>query len=254
MEPRVVILLKGNLIPVSTFIDAASDLYAILSELEREISGSLNLMWSIADLSSASASLETIPYLRGEDETDNRERIVSVFVQGMEKIADRPIRPDYFSDEALIKAKHLAGLLDGNVDRIAVRGTIRGKLSDQIPITQKIAAHVDELIGVRRVSLGSVEGKLELISIHGGPYFNIYDQLTGRRVKCACDREVLNKLTDHRNLGKRILVYGEIREDARGRADSIKMETYRFLRERDELPQVDDIRGIFAKYPSGEGN
>lgn len=254
MDPKVIILLKGNLIPVSTFIDAARDLYGILVELEKEISGSPNLIWSISELSSSSASLQTIPYLSREDDTDNREKIVSVFVHGMARIAYNPIQPDYFSDEALIRAKHLANLLNGNVDRIEIRGTIQGKLSDHISITQRIAAHVDELIGVRRVSLGSVEGKLELISIHGGTYFNIYDQLTGRRVKCICDREVLDKLTDHRNLGRRILVYGEIREDARRYPDSIKLETYRFLREREELPQIDNIRGILAQHSSGEGN
>jgi hypothetical protein len=172
----------------------------------------------------------------------------------MQRLTSQPLRPDYFSDEALIKAKHLANILDGKVDRILLRGTIEGRLSDDIIVTQRVAAHVDELFGFRRKSLGSVEGTLEVISIHGGESFNIYDKLTGRRIKCICDERSLQDLTSYGNLGRRILVYGEIREDVRGYPLSIKLQNYRFLRDREDLPQPADLRGIFSNLPTHEGN
>lgn len=254
MSLKVSISLGGDLITVSAFIDAASDLYAILNEIDREVSGSQSVIWSIAALRSTSAVMEAAPILVHEETPDNRDRIVAAFVQGMQKIETQPVRPDYFSNEALIKAKHLVGILNENINRIVIRGTVDGRLSDHIQITQRVAAHVDKLIGVRPVSLGSVEGILELISIHGGTYFNIYDQLTKRRVKCVCDRDILNELTDYRNLGRRLLVYGEIQEDISGQPISIKVGKYRFLRDRQELPQGEHLRGILANLPGAESN
>ncbi len=251
MEPRIVISISGDIIPLSAFIDATSHIHFILSDVDKQISGTSTLVWSVESLGNSSKIVEAAPYLIHEDGVDNRVRIVSAFVEGMQKISlDKPVRPNYFSEDSLLRAKSLANLLDGYVTRISLRGTIEGKLSDYILITQRVAANVDELIGIRRTSLGSIEGKMELISIHGGTYFNIYDQLSGRRIKCVCNRDQLNELTSAQNLGRRILVYGEIREDSFGQAIQIKLQHHRFLRNRDELPQPNDLRGILVNNTS----
>lgn len=167
-------------------------------------------------------------------------------VSAMEGIEKRPVRPEHFSDHALVRAKRLAGIATGPIQRVEVKAKVNGKLSKPVHVTQQVATNVDELIGPRHISIGALEGRLELLSIHRGIYIHIYDLVTGRAVRCDCDRQTLTQLASH--LGKRLLVFGEIYTNAKGDAVSVTVESYRVLREREELPQIEDVKGII---PSG---
>jgi hypothetical protein len=239
---KVVLTLKGDFIPVATFVEAASRLCALLAEVDSSISGRHSLEWGVAGLRTSSAVLEATPRVLRDDYPDNGPEVISAVVTGMRQIDRQATRPQFFSDEALEDAKQLAAILNGDIDRVELRAVVQGMPSITASVTQRVAANVNELIGPRYTALGSIEGTMELVSIHGTVYFNIYDLLARRKVRCICDRDVLNELIG--SLGKRLLVYGEIRFNAAGLPVSIRVEKVRILRERAELPQPSDLDRI----------
>lgn len=246
---KVVLTLKGDFIPVATFVEAARRLCAILTEVDASISGRHSLEWGIAGLRSSSAVLEAMPRVLQDDYPDNSPEVISAVVSGMRQIDKQATRPKHFSDEALEDAKHLAAVLNDHVERVDLRAVVRGRPPVTASVTQRVAANVNELIGPRYTALGSIEGTMELVSIHGTVYFNIYDLLTRRKVRCVCDMDVLHDLIG--SLGKRLLVYGEIRFTAAGLPVSIRVEKVRILRERSELPQPSDLDRIPAGQSPG---
>lgn len=243
---RIGLSLGGDAIPLMTFLDAAYNLGALLSELDVTISGSRNLDWVIADLSLGSANLAVTPVPVDEDALDQSPVIISATLKGLEIIEKAAEWPEYFTDEALLRAKKLVGLINGRVERIAVFGNAGEGGTKRIRVTQRVAANVDQLIGTSTVAKGSVEGTLETLTIHGGTAFNVYDMITLRKVRCVCDRKTLDELASA--LGKRVLVEGEVRYNVYGQPISIKVEQHRILRTADQLPQAKDIRGLFSKH------
>lgn len=242
---RIGLSLAGDTIPLNTFLDAAYNLGALLSELDVAISGSRNLEWVISDLSVGSANLAVTPLPISDDAIDQSPVIISSALKGMETVEKSAEWPEHFTDEALLRAKKLVGIIDGRVERVAVFGNHGEGGTRRVRVTQRVAANIDQLIGTSTTASGSVEGTLETLTIHGGTAFNVYDAITQRKVRCLCDRKVLDELAAA--LGKRVLVEGEVRYNVHGQPVSIKVERNRVLRTADQLPQAKDIRGIFAK-------
>ena len=108
-----------------------------------------------------------------------------------------------------------------------------------------MAAHVDEIMGVSGHAAGALEGRLETITIHGRNAFTIYDPLRRGGTRCICDLETLNDIGGL--LGRRVLVYGDIGYNKGGEPITIRVEQFRLLRDRDDLPQPHDLRGMFAE-------
>lgn len=243
MARKIVLSLKGDSITLEDFLSAANDLHGLLQEIDRSVSGKTSLDWIIIGLRGTSATLETAPRPIKEDETDRSEEVIKAFLDGIQKIDKTPVRPQHFTDAALDKAKALSSvIMGGSIDQIRVMGSANGSRSPQITITQRVAANVDELVGPRYSAIGSLEGTLEVISIHGAFSFNIYDLLSGTKTRCICRHETLEELTSM--LGRRILVHGQIRYSAKGQPVSIRVEKVRVLRDRTDLPQVQAVRGL----------
>ena len=95
------------------------------------------------------------------------------------------------------------------------------------------------------VALGSLEGRIEALTVHGAITFSIYDSTTNQLIPCECSRETLDAAMQH--FEKRVSVCGEIRFNARGEATSMKVDEVHPLG-TGPLPQTKDILGLFADH------
>lgn len=120
---------------------------------------------------------------------------------------------------------------------------------DEVHVSQHVAANVDTLIGVHYEEIGSVEGRIEAVNIHKGYHFGIYDFLTERRVDCSFPDTMLGEVVAI--LGKRAIVYGLRRTNARGEPLSIRVDRIQRLRSSDELPSAAELRGIDPDFTGG---
>ena len=245
MPNRLRVSLKGDRIPWEALASASHDLHATVHLLDRSLSGGSTLQWIITDLSLNSATVEVSPEPVRRDTPDLSGEIISYLVNGIRQVDQGTERPAFFSDEILVKVKRVTDTINHLVTGIVVEGYVNGSRNSTV-LTQRVAANVDEIVGGQTTAYGSVEGLLEVISIHRGVHFDIYDTLTKRKVHCICDWELLSELKDQ--MGTRILVAGEIRYNNSGLPTSIKADSYKTLRLSEELPQARDIEGLLADH------
>ena len=246
-ETRLTLRLFGDrdYIPIEPFLEAVGDTLSLLNDLDAAISARPRgtLRWLIADLGRGSATLTLMPETIVED-IDVGTEVVNRFVDGLDQINREATPPPYFTDEVLEKARGLASVLGAGVKRIEVQGPVRKTV-----ITQRLAANVDEIIGKEYEYSGSVEGTLEMISVHGEGSFNVYHAISGRRVQCNLPKHLLE--TAKEALGRRVLVHGRLRVNAKGHPRRVLVEGIRVLGREEELPKAKDIRGILPDLTEG---
>lgn len=108
-----------------------------------------------------------------------------------------------------------------------------------------VGRHVSELLGARYTDYGSIEGRLEGVIVHGDRYFNVYDELTGRRFRCYFGNRIsVRRVADA--LEQRVAAYGMINYRASGEVATVLAEELYVFPSVDLLPNADDVRGILG--------
>lgn len=223
----------------------------ILRDLDSAISarpkGSLE--WYITDLriGSAVAVVESRPAVPEAD-----ERLAAMvsenFVIGLETIERGESLPAYFSDTDMGRVAAISRMLPqagGEVFRAAhLNGGQR-----TATLTSKAAVNVTKLMEPHFKTIGSVSGKLEVISIHGPPRFNVYDNLTKRAVRCRFPREQLDEVAAA--LGQTVIVSGIVHRNGNGEPISVERPELRIV-EAGQRPTTRDIVGIDPAFTGDE--
>jgi hypothetical protein len=232
--------LDAREVSLSQLVSAGSIFAQLLREVAREYSGSTRSVKWIVEVAPGSVRLPVKGQTTSEKLAQSAvPEIVAAVVGGIKTLNERPVRPPYFNDQALIEAKALANLVSDDLPRIAVNNGTVG--SDA---TRQLMDHVDQVMGEGRESIGAIEGKLQALNIHEKPpRFAIYDLLTDQRIECFFGpttdlEEVL------RGIGRRVAVSGIIKTRGSGQRYSIEVRSLRVFPAESELPSPDDVRGI----------
>jgi hypothetical protein len=251
MSKGIVIDLKGEHVSLKALAEAALHTHDLLSELDRVVTNGTSVEWELADLKFGSAEVTAMPRLL-KNSVDKTGEIVCLFREGMEMLEKAGDRPRRFNDNALKHAKALANVLNSGVSKLSFFILDGKHKSTPIHVTQRVAATVDELMESNRISYGSVEGVVEVLDGFRDS-FTIFDKATRRQIRCQCDESVLDEIAARGYWKKRLIVTGRIREDRHGHAKTIKVVTYRPVQSVTELPQPEDLLGLFQKKTENAG-
>lgn len=251
MSNSLSITLKGSSVGLSDLMNALRHFSTVLDEVDQQITGQRSMEWKLTKLHYSSAAVEVTPVPRQNDLFDQRAEVVAACASGIERLVERADRPPYFSDRALVSARSLAKLNRGDVTGVMLETALDNRPPARVLLGATIVEHVDEILGLSRHATGALEGRLETITIHDRNAFTIYDPLRSYGTRCICDAETLN--VAHRYLGRRVLVYGEIGYNKDGEPSTIRVERFETLRPRDELPQSEDIRGLYVDSKTLDG-
>jgi len=226
-------------IEAQSFVDAIDHSLEILREIDSSISMRRRgtLRWVIGVLSRqspAQVSLRPIPLL---DAIDYGHEVISHYMQGMAQLKAGQSIPEHFSDTALGAAQKLARISRANIRVLQVRSN-----GNKVEINEHIAATINDLIGQTYVSTGSVEGVMEMVTIHEHTYFRVYDAIHGQGIPCYFTHDLLP--TVQKALGQRVTVSGTVRADRIGRLESMRVANLRLFPDESELPKPSDLRGI----------
>lgn len=238
--------LDGPEVLWDVFVQGASSLNHILRAVESEISGSKPAIdWVIRTFSKSSPLVvELIAKPPSLDAlSDTVSKTINAVSDGLRQIESQASRPRYFNDRALTSAKALSELRDRNVTSISVRNG-----HDTVQVTKHMSVNVDELIGPKTSSEGTVEGTLEIVSIHGKPEFSIFEPMTGNKVRCFFPPEELDRIVGA--FGRRIAAHGQIFANAAGRRLSVRIDSPLDLDvfpPEGDLPTIADITGIMGE-------
>jgi len=219
--------------------------FDILTNLDSAVSsqprGSLD--WFVTDISFGSLiiTIEARPKL---PDVDNGPKVVGAMVNGLAHIQREHTTPPYFSDYELRKADAIARALQKEGAR-AVRIRDIDEKTTAI-IEPEISSEISQLIKVRYQEIGSVEGRLEMISIHRQPRFSVYHSITQRSVRCKFESKILDMVKEA--LGRRVIVSGVVYYNYRHEPIRVDLQKLTILPREEELPSPKDLRGMVPDF------
>ncbi|MBW4680669.1 MAG: hypothetical protein KME19_11205 [Microcoleus vaginatus WJT46-NPBG5] len=233
--------IDGPLLSFDKFRKAQEELATILCEVEQNLAESQrpSVSWVVSSVSSGSVHLTVKGIPKDETAVVQVAEVVRAVESGIATLEERPERPPFFSDRALESAKALASLVDKDILMIQVSVN-----SHKVNLTKHLVANVDELIGAKYKSFGSIEGLLKAIDLSRKPLFRIYDLITNKSIKCYFPSNFIDQIKDA--LGKRVAVYGLICSREDGQKVSIEVEEMEVFPSEQELPSIEDILGILG--------
>jgi hypothetical protein len=236
------ITVDGDSVSLEKFLEIQKHFSIIFEEVDKATFGEekRSIKWKISNVSTGSYNLTLtgIP-LKGND-TLKVMNLCSIIQDGISVIAEKPSRPRFFSDRALKSVEALGNAIGNGVSKVALKGSHSG-----VDFTKRMAANVDELIGVRHESFGSIEGVLDAINLHKDKYFTIYSFLDDRGVKCLFSDELLEEAKKY--LGKKVYVYGLVRSREDGQRLNILVREMEPLPDQDEAPSIYNMIGILSQ-------
>lgn len=204
--------------------------------VSREVKGSLD--WVVTDLRMSSLCIVAESQSRIEDKNAG-PKVAELYVSGMRILEEEGVTPPFFAANSLKLAKKMVDILGKNG---ATGLEVSSQDAPTATLSPKAAVHIAELLPTKYSALGSIEGRMETISLHKTSKFVVYHARTQRPVSCKFDLKQLDEMKEM--LGKRVNVYGRVSYNAKGEPLNIDIMDIRRLKERHELPTVDELLGI----------
>jgi hypothetical protein len=227
-------------VSLRAFLRAFESELQILSDLDSAISGKVqgSVEWVVTDLRLGSLAATVKPISR-DDTLNVGPRVVQVFADGMRVIERDGYTPAYFSEESMRSARTLLKLIGRN----GVSGYEIRTATARVTLTAQATVNVERLVPILARSVGSVEGRLEMVSLHSKPRFVVYHGFNRKAVTCKFNPEKWLEPVKAA-LGRRVNVSGLIGFNAKGEPQKIEIDDLRVLRQNSELPRAGDLHGL----------
>jgi hypothetical protein len=214
-------------------------------EVARSVAGTTRdpVVFAVVDASLGSIDLHMTPAPVPNLATMDTARSVARYLNaGVATLQRGPERPPYFTDRALEKARDLASLVGDDLPSVGIRNG-----AGQTDVTKALAAHVDTILHRATLTvIGTVEGRIESLTVHERRAFSIYDVLTGDRIECSFGQRIL-LATILGAIERRVRVHGAIRYRDTGEIVGVLAETLQVLPEDDALPSALDVYGLLSR-------
>jgi hypothetical protein len=169
-------------------------------------------------------------------------RIAKTVTTGIRTLERSARRPKHFTDAALFRLRDLAKLRSPEIPAVKV-GNGKG---DTVSLSSRLIEHVDAVLAPEVESIGTVEGTVEGLIIHGKRRFYLYDPLTAKQIVCYFTPRVEWE-TVYRAFGKRVAVTGVIRSRISGEKVSLTANRLYVFPSEEELPAPEDVLGAVKR-------
>lgn len=242
---------------VEDLLDQVRDYFEILKGVEQAVAGdgANAIEWRVTKASTNSPiSFEVEAYAR--DFAVNIDRRVEIVARqtamGLAQLEESGERPPYFTDAVLARAERIFERVTNGLDKTVVDYGPDLPVMDLTPqIARRAAANVNTALRPDLKpyeEIGSIEGYIDSIEKDGWgkPIVRIRLRLNGEIIKCVVSGQALAALEEHQirdvYRGKRVQAYGKLKYRGLGLLRDAEVFELRFLRERGELPDIEDIQ------------
>jgi hypothetical protein len=201
------------------------------------------LQWVISGLGVGGTvvELDTV-VVRGDE--DYSKLVHHNYVSGIERIAREGITPQWFTADDMATIRQLAcSLIRQGASGLDFTDT---DSNQEAEITRKETRILQELVGTHQKAFGSIEGTIELVSIHRrSRRFNLCHAITGKSIRCNLSEQLEDDVFQAAQDRRRVAVSGLISYNAKGEAISAAVnKPIRFLKLEHELPSPEKMLGI----------
>lgn len=247
---------ESNSPTVDDLLDQIRDYFEILKGVEEAVAedGTQKLEWRIVGATTNSPiNLEAAAFAKEfAVNIDHRADIVTRRVAfGLRQLQSMGERPPYFTNRVLLRAEKFFERVTNGLEQTTVdHGPDLPTLDLTVAGARLAVSNTRSILSPQNrpyQEQGSIEGFTHSIDRDGwGRYLLfIHQRLTGERIKCVLSGEAITELETKRVAdvwrARRVQVYGRLHFRALGQlthADAIRVK---FLRDRRDLPDVDDI-------------
>lgn len=237
----------GHGVPVElrSLVSVSDNFAKLIDEIASEVAGVKNPIRWIVEVEAGSVRLP----LRAEQAADSLrpgavEQMGEIVSGGLDLLEREAVRPEHFTDRALDLAQEIASASSEDLP-IAVRnGHAPVRLSPQL------AVNVEKILGLPRETVGTIEGRLEALNVHGKRReFSIWP-FEDKAVKCSfgqrldLDRDVLPAVR------KRVAAHGKIKTRPSGERLSVIVDQLTVI--GDAPVPAKEVKGILRGYGDPE--
>ncbi len=238
---RLTLELGRPRVPANTFGQSVEAFLALIREVSTGITRRRDAIRWYISVEQGSARVHA--YAQPVEVDDQTARtVVRTIREGIGVLYSRAERPRHFSDRALEAVKKLAELATLDEQGAVPIRVLTGERATTV--AKSTIANVQTLLGPHTEALGSIEGRIQMISERGTPRFSVYDVLTDRPVRCFFEPELFEQIVDAFKDRVRVLVSGLVRYRRDDVPVSIRVEALRRLAGHSGLPSFEDVRGI----------
>lgn len=238
-KAQLVLKIEGERIVTNKFKDVIKSFFNLIDEVSAQITLTKKpICWTVS-VGHGSIALNLLPEPKRED-IEMMPTILKAIENGVNAINNKDERPKYYSDNALQAISNLASIIEPNkegINRIKIFTN-----GNQSTISTKAIGHIDSVLEIRRKELGSIEGKLEVVSKRRGYHFVVYDSLKNLPVICYFEESLTEKILNA--FGRYVYVYGLVKYRKGDMPYSIQVNKFRAFRLKNELPTANDVLGI----------
>ena len=256
-DPKITITLGGKdeKLTLSGFIKVIHETLDILNGVEKNKSGQdiSKIVWEIVSVNKQSPLSMTLCGRSKEDSRITPKKVVADFGSAFRTVNRLARRPKVFDDILLQKAKNMTSLLRNGMEFIEF------KMDDDLPIrlSSKIVDNLDKLTSKKCPYYNTQschEGILEIVDVHGRkPEFYIFDTITKEGIRCIFDSRIVKEIGA--GITQKIRVYGETRYRRKDHKPiSIKVSRYEIKKQKEDLPQMDDIHLCNINITQGQSS
>lgn len=238
----VTLEMSGDNITAEQFTNSVRTFLEIIEDVATSITGKRKAIEWIISVKAGSIGLCATPKPINTT-MRNATRTVNTIERGIEAVGKRRKPPQHFSQNALERLYHLGnivGLGDKGVSQMFIQ--TNGKSNE---ISPSSVAFVSDILKTPTMAYGTIEGYLLALDLKGRVHFGIDEILTGKRVKCFFGDEIYNDVI--KAIRKRVSAYGLIRYRRGGIPASLEIKELNVFPEQNELPQFEDLIGLFQE-------
>jgi len=243
---------------VEDLLDQVRDFFEILKGVEQAVAGdgSTAMEWRVVNATTNSPiSFEVAPFAHdfGTNIDQRAEIVARQTAIGLRQLETTNERPSYFTDAVLVRAEKMFQRVTNGLDKTVVDYGVPGlPVLDVTPdIARRATGNIRTILKPENKpyeEMGSLEGYIDSIERDGWgkPIVRVRLRVNGETIKCVVSGQALAALEDHqiRDVfrGRRIQAFGKLRYRGLGALREAEIYEIRFLRDRSELPDVEDIQ------------
>jgi len=230
-------------LPLASFIACLEGTLSLLKDLDAVISedSRSNLKWTVTGITMNSPAVICMASQGNPNPALERD-IITAFAEGLYSIETSSENiPRFFTQKMLDTVKKVANVLNDGIGRIEYFTDY----ARPVHLTLQTVANADKMMRGEYHEDASYEGNIEVLSVHDGNKFNLYEDVYGR-IECRLDKDSdvfgdLNDLKVKDVFTGRVVVSGVAKFSRIGRPVSMKVDSVRRLRQQKDLPQIRDI-------------
>jgi hypothetical protein len=253
MAPRTIFLRIGerDRISLSNFIQSLKNFLGLLRDFDATISKDKkgSVIWEVVELKKNSPPIVGVSPTTRRGMMDYSHAVEAQILESTAEITARGERTAVMSDAALQRLERLSSNTRsiGSHSIFMMNGASKDPIGETL-ITEKTFENVRQYTQPKFSSQGSIVGKLDSITVHRANEFRVWDEVTGKPVRCKFEMEQDRLVRDL--LRQRVIVSGEILSNSVGMPILMNLEELSTA-EKKELPTIDQMRGLVKDFTNG---